>query len=573
MKIRRTENKAALCGGLHVSAVLVSAMYILLLLLVSGCRFSDDDSSDSRPVIPSGAVSIYDFSSSVLTVSQTGMKGKKLYLAKTNPTSSVISASDTAYVASSSGLTSDISLSSASAALSVCTTAESADQNGDFLELDTAELNGTKVVHSMSSARSAGSETGTGSDLAVGTVKQFYLESSLVTSATLRAKGSYCYVWIVDGYYTEASPDGNKVNTDVAQTFATRFDSVYPLIRNVYGCESDELLTGYDDSTKTFTSSPMVSLSDTGTKVNIIVYDIGNDGAGGTVYGIYRYRDYYSRSLAGDYTSAASSNQGKYFYIDSYYANTIFKKIICTLAHEFQHMIGFNVKYMQQGITASKAYKEMLSMLCEDLVQNKLGNSDMETAKIRLPFFNQYYYLFGTSQCNNDNVSYACTYTFGAWLARQFGGAALVQSMAHDGYEGTDSMVHAVNSINGTSYTMADLLKLYVQSFLYQENAGLNKSAAQTLSCNSYTYPMAAINLWDSQYDWVNTTFTASDITNAVSANGEYIGPAIMTNAYRCQLAPYGVSVHALGTAASDTVTLTLSSGCSTRQNLYVLVQ
>ena len=164
----------------------------------------------------------------------------------------------------------------------------------------------------------------------------------------------------------------------------------------------------------------MNKVSDTGTMINIVIYDIGNDFAkatSGTIVGYFNSKDYYAPGIAN------YSNSGKYLYLDSYFTSCIPAMTYSTLAHEFQHMINWNMKHIQKGLKASTWYNEMLSMLFEDMMQKSLGIKDSYTPKNRLATFENYYRYSGLEYNNSATlVSYASVYAFGAWLVREFGG-------------------------------------------------------------------------------------------------------------------------------------------------------
>ena len=137
--------------------------------------------------------------------------------------------------------------------------------------------------------------------------------------ATLRACNETCNVWVLDDYYDETSA-GTKVNTDFAKKIAEKFKSLYPLVRNVYGNESDKIYYPVvRGNTIYFELVEMDYLSDTGTKVNIVIYDLYGDADQGKVLGFFAPRDYYPNDddlhkLVNTSDNLNSySNEGKYF--------------------------------------------------------------------------------------------------------------------------------------------------------------------------------------------------------------------------------------------------------------------
>lgn len=92
----------------------------------------------------------------------------------------------------------------------------------EFTEFDTAFLKSSHTARNAS-ARAASAEI----SHAIGSNATFYIDTGDVNnlsgykqcSATIRAIGTYCSVWIVDAYY---APDasGNKVNETIAEAYA-----------------------------------------------------------------------------------------------------------------------------------------------------------------------------------------------------------------------------------------------------------------------------------------------------------------------------------------------------------------
>ena len=189
--------------------------------------------------------------------------------------------------------------------------------------------------------------------------------------------------------------------TSIAETFRDKFEAFYPIETYVFGNESNKLINPLASTNKVSEAAiyDMASKSDTGTKINIVLYDIGADYNKSSQCGVLGYfysKDYFTK-LTNSNTVIDYSNQGKYFYIDAPYAASKVKDsdgktqdtlatTISTLAHEFQHMINFGVKNIEKDLSPDTAYNEMLSMLCEDMLASQLGLDDDESVKSeRLP--------------------------------------------------------------------------------------------------------------------------------------------------------------------------------------------
>ena len=265
------------------------------------------------------------------------------------------------------------------------------------------------------------------------------------------------------------------------------------MIRRVFGEESDSLYSSvWGDM------APLDSVSDTGRKVNIVISDLYGDGEGGRTIGFFASMDYYMNGLEFSNITVENSNEGKYFYIDSYFAANKFNLTLSTLAHEFQHMINFGMKAMR-GIPSDSNFNEMLSMLCEDMMQDYLDISDESSPKIRLKQFINQYYETGFRNFENTALSYANAYSLGAWICRQYGGAALLHEMMFNGLANNNCIVGAINSLNGSNFTFDEIFAQFISACLGDSEYTFAKDASQTLSFNEnsiyYDYPMEAIVL------------------------------------------------------------------------------
>lgn len=528
---------------------------------------ADSSTTDSTVSWDASQSDIFELSADVTTVNiSNATSGKTLYFVRRNTGSETISSTDIRTLTAPSQRQAD------------------SDVSEDFLEFDEEIPNLQKgfagcfipeqidLKNYASSARSVSVSSETAISGKVGETKNIYVDNNtdistfVQKSATLRAAGTYCYVWVIDDFYSLTAGE-NKVDSAIAQEYADAFDKMYPMITNVFGNESDKIC--YDFNLRDWRN--MENYSSTGTKINIVVYDIGNDYSLSEnqqcgIVGYFYAKDYfYNYSEKG-----VTSNNGKYFYIDSGYANSNFDTTISTLAHEFQHMVNYNQKKVSHNLTSGQWYNEMLSMLCEDMMQEHLGIKDEDSPKARTTVFNAYYYYSGISEYNSDKqiCSYATAFSFGSFIARNFGGAELVQKISQNSLVDNDSIRDAVNSLNGTNYTYDDLFEKYLLALLGNSIYTHNKDADCTLkynsgdySSNSYEYPMTAYNIFDSEYSF--------------PVNGEeYCGPAIFKyNAKSVELRPEnGILIHRIGTFSSSSVSVSFSSGTGA-EKIYLIIK
>ena len=96
-------------------------------------------------------------------------------------------------------------------------------------------------------------------------------------------------------------------------------------------------------------------------------------------------------------------------------------------------------------------YTEMLAMVTEDMFQDFLKLEDKDSPKARLPYFNMYYnygYRLWSTKDIPALIMYANTYAFGAYLARNFGGVALIKQIAQNQYVNEESITAALRTCN-----------------------------------------------------------------------------------------------------------------------------
>ncbi len=445
----------------------------IAVLSLTACQFADfedrvDSSSPAQPVIitpenndsltVSADSDIFAVDASTSSVTLTGdLKGKTIYYAMVNTTGSVISNEYVRYV------------TNGSARSAADATAELIEEEAESTEEGFIPTSGMDFFPEFeeSSSRNAIDSTGTehqALSLKVGeTKKEVFVATRSNTyekkPATLYAFNEICNVWVLNGdqFLNTASK-----RMKIAEIYAQKFALVYPMIHDIFGKESDFLYSSVYGN-----KQHMNEVNDTGTKVNIVVYDLYSDGVRGGTIGLFSSMDYYKNGLAFSNVTVSRSNEGKFFYIDSYFASTLLDYTISTLAHEFQHMLNFSVKAMN-GKASDTNFNEMLSMLCEDLMQDVLEVDDEYSPKNRIKKFLESYYKAGIREYDNTLQSYANAYAFGAWLIRNYGGSALVREMMFNGKANNDCMASAVNTINGTSYSFNDLMQEFVKACFNQ---------------------------------------------------------------------------------------------------------
>ncbi|MDR0908847.1 MAG: fibronectin type III domain-containing protein [Spirochaetaceae bacterium] len=258
--------------------------------------------------------------------------------------------------------------------------------------------------------------------------------------ATLRATGTYCDVWVMNSEY----PPGwwqyygynGYINTEDAEDLRDNFDALYPHVTNLLGYERGGGPSGNGGV-------------DENKKVQILVYEFNYDWEAGDFLGASSVTMGYYWSK--DEGNGANSNHCEMFYIDSWCFDFMdfievaslgitSLNMYLTLAHEFQHMIN-----NAHGGSES-ALNEMMSMMTEDFVGPYIGfdwdDSGMPIESRMPGALNNYYARSVTNWTNNDMTSYSNAFAFGAYLARNYGGAEFLSSLSSSSNRSYQGMIN-----------------------------------------------------------------------------------------------------------------------------------
>ncbi len=432
------------------------------------------------------------------------------------------------------------------------------------------------------------------------------LNSYELKNFALAAKGRdandnvVCLVWVDKTLYSQnGTCEGETINQNLAAELGSKFAKYYAKEKAVFGDECELL---FDKSG--YSAGEMSDIGATGSLVNIIIYDIGNDYVKGDnfintssdecgVVGYFYAKDYFvSNTTYGNNDVRNYSNGGKYFYIDAAFCNlngttkvdgdNVYKydgvggsnpsdTVISTLFHEFQHMLNFGQKDIY-NVSSPTWYNEMLSMLAEDMMASALGLSNEEAPRgARLPAFNKYYWMSGIDEYLDGRdavISYSTAYSFGAWLSRTFGGPAFVSAMSKNRYGGMNSVIAAIKEVKGETYSDLQLFKMYLEACAFRPKFVKNLELEGVSLPTHYQdgggeieeFKMTKINLASEAYGFaVNNTM--------------YYGPALFNSQASKTVRPHGFVLHTVGTATTDTVTLDFSSRSSAGDQIVIFIQ
>jgi hypothetical protein len=267
---------------------------------------------------------------------------------------------------------------------------------------------------------------------------------------------------------------------------------------------------------------------DTYSTITILLCNLNASYTGNSfVLGYYHPKDNYAVG------PVPASNQRIMFYLDA----TLFGRlsgaettwsagnywpehIISTLTHEFQHMIGFYQKTVLQnnGLVGPDAWiTEMCSMVMEDLVADKLGNegprgvaaSDPSAGSPgnrngRIPEFNYYTFVpLAIASGFTEAEYYAVTYSFGSWLARNYGGAELIRSIVQSADTDQSAVINAIAAVTGKQETLKSLMDKWSASVLISDSLTApfgyryNTGGWFTSSSGGLSYNLGSINFFN----------------------------------------------------------------------------
>lgn len=520
---------------------------------------------------------IFKVSGTSATITDDRIAGKTMYMAKINPTNRTIASQY--YVSDAVGMTLNKTTNN------VTKTRGLTEENFDYSEDSDSNL--SKRVLCRGGIKFKMKEGASDADLLssrgssveeviynVGDTRDLYFSVSSTAAdvkktAKLYAKTDNVYCWVIEDDKNPwiSTTEQGEVTYTLAEKYSQKMEEMSKYVEAVFGPLPENMIYSPNGSFEDCVKRPMTDLSTTGIKINIVIGDIFSDNTNkmadndNGVMGMVCQKDLYASGVKGKTTVVDASNLGNYFYLDSYWAVKDENESYATIAHEFQHLIGFGIKYVEYNLDYDSYFlTEMLSMLSEDMMQEYLGISDSNTPLARLPLFNRYYFLLGLNEFSQDEymaIAYANAYAFGAWLSRQYGGTKLIHEMALNKYVGIDCMVNAVNTVTGKDYSYLDLLRKYTQALVFTNTdyayPTMNKDAETSITYDSYTYPMKAIDLWhlDDRLETGSSSYV------------KYDGPEYFSSDRGYTLPPYGFTLHKIGTVDddADSVTITMDNG------------
>ena len=208
------------------------------------------------------------------------------------------------------------------------------------------------------------------------------------------------------------------------------------------------------------------------------------------------------------------------------------QEIFSTLAHEFLHLVSYYQKRITHTLTTRTQVwlEEMIALVTEDLISDKMGlpgprgvplkggNPDYSPGtrprkSSRLMAYN----LSGDPQPGPSlttnwgkpsfGYSYGISYAFGAYLARNYGGAVLFREIVRNEHSDEQAVLAAISKVNpGVSKTFGRLLFEWAEASIKSDNPssetptynfGGSTGRANSAEMGGISYTLGSINLYN----------------------------------------------------------------------------
>lgn len=297
---------------------------------------------------------------------------------------------------------------------------------------------------------------------------------------TINGKTLNIYVANSDWYTS-----GGSINQTIVNNLANKFlvdgvNDIYGWDTNIFGSEWGHGADAY--------SGVLIPYSKAG-NITILIYDIPISN----ILGFFWSKDNILNSYLASISQPQVSNERLMFYINASYLNSIPSQLYSTLAHEFQHMIHFYQKAVLRanGNSSDTWINEMCSVNTEDFVANLIqspynvaprgiiwsdpstGSSNNDPSIYNMTYAPYYIFSSDYSLTNwqQEYYNYALAYSFGAYLARNYGGETLFKNIVQNQYTDYNAITNAIYTTDSISLSFAQLLQNWGVSVLLSNEA------------------------------------------------------------------------------------------------------
>ncbi|MDE0449630.1 MAG: putative Ig domain-containing protein [Spirochaetaceae bacterium] len=346
----------------------------------------------------------------------------------------------------------------------------------------------------------------------------------VVTDGTTRVA-----LWVADQEWADTCASrGDCVTQEMVDAVAERFlrpgasNDIHDWITAIFGAPwGPHSVVGRD-------GQPLLIPAEAAREIHVFAFDIQNDGyiTGSRIVGYFT--GLHNRLRQPDHELLQHSLERLAFFMDSPWLATasgdtwevtdrLPKAWLGTLAHEFQHMIHFYQKPVLRDTVSETWLNEAASEVAEDLVADKMMNDgpravayddpaagDPDNRRGRLPQYNLYNDIQVTTW-DGYLANYSVVYAFGAYLARNYGGAALFSDLVQSDRAGVGAVEGALRN-QGHDESFLDLLTNWAAATLLSDNAGApapyryNTGAWRTSFAGGTEFRLGSINLYNYIY-------------------------------------------------------------------------
>jgi len=375
--------------------------------------------------------------------------------------------------------------------------------------------------------------------------------------------GKVVNIWVADNCWTGYSGSDEKsylldstMITALGEMFLSEIpsdeDDIYSWVTGIYGEEWGE-----------HSYSNLISSTTANDEITIFFSDIDNDDddfvtAGGVAGFFYAAHNMKKSSLSW-------SNERVMFFMDAVMfaydapgggdwdiSDPWPSETISTLVHEFQHMIHFYQKVIlrNSGQYTDTWIDEMMAMATEDLLSNTIsttfgidltgprgivGSDLSEGSPVitsgRIPWYTWYnptsltdFYL--GSEMDDILRSYGASYSFGAYLLRNFNGAEILQALMGNSYTDYRAISYAAGVTSTGNVSFGELLRKHAIAALLSpaiDNAPdeMKFNNGSTGFTGSFSYKVGSINMFNYSLDSGASTGTFN------MYNDEYTGTSV----------------------------------------------
>ena len=442
---------------------------------------------------------------------------------------------------------------------------ETINENNSFsIPAKLPELN-TKFTAKINNNRAANSNTEeTPVVYQLGDKKDFYgLDSNnyfkkLAANAELKVIGKHCRIWYKEKTEIKLqNENGDDITDSALNALANDFDSIF---------EKETYIFGSNIPTLRFNELIDFTNCD---KIDLIVYDLFDNyieeaAVNSGIFGYFTEIDFYSQNFFDanpqDY-QGYKSNECEALHIDSYWLSKNPMETITTAVHEFQHLLHCVNKTVNSGgrNRSESWFNEMLSMVCEDIMQSQVGVSDAGSPKKRLPLFNGYY-IEGftrwrdTANDGKEDVyhSYANAYVFGAYLLRNYG-IDFIKELAHSNYINKEAITKALIAIGADEKSYNEVFSNFYNVILNPTGSKftLNKSVSKTYTINDKQVLFSCDPIKLNEVKTIPSDNINEDLSELIygsNPNEDFFGPVLLNGNWFNELDPSGMFATYLGT-------------------------